>query len=355
MEILMLTYNDWANTGWRFAKCLKLLGLDVQFYKGRKHKFGYPDQAPIHDAIYIKRKQCEHPVIIDVPELKPLIEQARIVHFTASTFLRTGADLGGKYVVVQHGGSTYRKAPSKVNSFFNPLVNSTILQCPDLLNLGAKNEVLIYYPVDIDLLQPKFDRKNKDKLLIGHFPSTPATKGTPTIVNVINKLKKNKAINNKFTYVGSTVGAPWQKHLERVANCDILIETLNPRFDGRSFGEWGNQAIEAAALGKIVITNSLTTDLYKKEYGDCALNIANTAAELEKHLRNIFEMNDSDILKKKKQTRKWVVEKHSMAATAVRLWEKVYCNFFHGERKKEIENRIEELKRSFDKCQMCLC
>jgi hypothetical protein len=44
-----------------------------------------------------------------------------------------------------------------------------------------------------------------------------------------------------------------------------------------------------------------------------------------------------------------------MAATAVRLWEKVYCNFFHGERKKEIENRIEELKRSFDKCQMCLC
>lgn len=313
MKILMLTYNDWANTGWRFYQCLKLLRLDVQFYKGKLHKFGYPKQGQIDKNINRKKPSCKHPIIINVPELKPLVEQADVIHFTSSTFINTGVDLSDKHVIVQHGGSTYRSQPEKVNAFFNRIINSTIIQCPDLLRLGAKNERLIYYPVDTDLLKPNYAYNN---MKVGHFPSTAKTKGTNQVMQTIKDVSHN--------YSMSKTNLPWKKHLERISQCDIIIETLNPKFDGRAFGEWGNQAIEAAALGKIVITNSLTADLYKKEYGDCKLFIANNQDQLKWYLKRIIAMNKDEILKKKIETRQWVVKNHSMVATAKRLWEKIY-------------------------------
>ena len=354
MEVLMLTYNDWSNTGWRFSKCLELLGIEVQIYKGKRHGFGYPKQAPIHKDIARGLIKTRFPVVIDAPELKPIVEQAKIVHFTASTFINTGADLSNKHVIVQHGGTTYRKEPILTNSFFNPITNNTIIQCPDLYGLGANNEVLIYYPVDTSLLKPVFSCSDPNKLIIGHFPSTSKVKGTGVILKVINKLRRDNKINNKFKYIGVENSAnlgrvSWTKHLKRVSKCDILIETLNLTQNAAGkhlvFGEWGNQAIEAASLGKIVVTNSLEVDLYKKEYGDCALNITNTKHDLNIQLRSIIDMNNKALLKKKKETRKWVVRNHSMKATAIRLWEKVYCNLFNGKRKLSIERRVNDLRK----------
>ena len=93
---------------------------------------------------------------------------------------------------------------------------------------------------------------------------------------------------------------------------------------GKTYGEWGNSAIEAAALGKIVITNSLTQDLYEKEFGDCALHIANEPERLESMLKYFLHLGDDLIYQKKQETRAWVEDTHSMKATAKRLWEKVY-------------------------------
>jgi hypothetical protein len=349
MEVLMLTYNDWANTSWRFSKCLQLLGIDVKLYKGRKHAFGYPEQAEIHPLIAEKELKNRYPVMVDVPELKSLSKKAKIIHFTASTLVNTGINLKKKFVVVQHGGSTYRLKPKQTNAVFNPFVDHTIIQCPDLLNLGAKKEILIYYPVDTEFIQPHFDRQDKEKLLIGHFPSRPQAKGTKSIVEVLNKLKSDSSVKDKFEYIGSTKNVKWKHQLKRVAKCDILIETLNLKFEGKTFGEWGNQAIEAASLGKIVITNSLTPDIYKREYGQCELNIVNNKDNLESKLRDLFSMSDDKILEKKKKTRAWVVKNHSMKANALRLWEKVYCNFFDGERKKAIEMRVKELEMEIKK------
>jgi hypothetical protein len=48
----------------------------------------------------------------------------------------------------------------------------------------------------------------------------------------------------------------------------------------------------ANALGKIVVTNSLAKDIYKKEYGDCALHIANDPNELYAELSKILRMSN---------------------------------------------------------------
>ena len=88
---------------------------------------------------------------------------------------------------------------------------------------------------------------------------------------------------------------------------------------GLRYGEWGMTALEAASLGKIVVTNFLSIDRYKKEYGECPLVICNTEGEFERRLHELSEMNKDDILKLKKETRKWVEEKHSLKAVGKRL------------------------------------
>lgn len=331
-DVVMLTAYDWANTGWRFYNCLKSLGLDVVFFKGHVHDYNYPIQAPLHTELEQKRWQT-HPICVNAKdgEIAELVKGAKVVHFTASTFIDTGIDLSQKHVVVQHGGSTYRKNPVACNNVFNEFVDHTIIQCPDLLGLGAKSEHLIYYPVDTDLLQPDY-HMHGGKLIVGHFPSSPEVKGTKKIVEVIDNLYADRKFGSKFIYVGSRSNKvrmyPWLENLTKMRQCDIIIETCNPIIKSKTFGEWGNTAIEAAALGKIVITNSLRKDVYEKEYGDIALNIANNPEEIEKILKVLLSKSTYELLEMKTRTREWVVKNHSIKATAKRLWDKVYSNFF---------------------------
>ena len=336
IDVLMLTRNDWANTGYRFSKCLEMLGLRVLFLKGNKHVFGYPEQGPVDVRLSYMHER--YPVKVTAPHLAGLAAASRTIHYIASTYIDTGADLKDKNVVVQHGGSTYRIEPERVNQAFNPMIDAAIIQCPDLLNLGAKNEHLIYYPVDTSFIKAHY-RKNSEKVVIGHFPSDPYNKGTDKILETIKEIKNDPEIRDKFEYVGvsnafgTTHQVPWQENLERMKKCDIIIETHKPQLelDGRPkrvFGEWGNTAIEAAALGKSVITNSLTTDLYKKEYGESALHIANDKEMLKKRLYDLICMDRDGLIKNGKETRGWVVRNHSMEATAIRLWNRIYSNFF---------------------------
>jgi hypothetical protein len=325
-KILALTYNDWANTGWRFTQCLRSLGLDVTYYKGRPHKFQYASEGPIYPALTDGMMLSQYPVAILCKELREEVERADILHFFASTMVVTGANLTGKKIVVNHGGSTFRIGTEAVKAAFNPYVDYSIIQCPDLLGLGAKNEVLIYYPVDTEALQP--DYVPHEKIVIGHWPSSPHNKGTREIVEVIERLERDPSIKDRFVYVGQRVlgkqTIPWPDHLDRVRGCDVIIESMQPDIDGRRFGEWGNQAIEASALGKVVITNMLSEDTYREHYGECALRIANEPAQLESQLRSLFSMSADQLLMEKIQSRDWVVKNHSMNATAQRLWDKVY-------------------------------
>tara|TARA_Y100000593_G_C4321206_1_gene343897 strand:- start:2025 stop:3107 length:1083 start_codon:yes stop_codon:yes gene_type:complete len=343
LDVLMLTCNDWANTGYRFSKCLKMLGLNVKILKGRKHVFDYPEQASVIPELAgnnpMSKMLYKYPVIIEIADFDNsivnfLAKKAKVIHFHATTFISNNWDLHNKHVVVQHGGTTYRLHPESANQLFNQFCDAAIIQCPDLLNLGANNEHLIYYPVDTDLIQPTFDKKD-DKLIIGHFPSRPESKGTAGILNVITKLESDPELRDKFKYIGTREvvtgnhgSLPWKEHLDRVSNCDVLIETLNLSFEGKVFGEWGNTAIESAALGKVVLTNSLTPDLYSEEYGDCALNLVNSEDELEKNLRRLILLDSKSLKQEKIKSREWVVNTHSMKATAIRLWERIYHKFF---------------------------
>lgn len=362
IESLFLCVDDWSNTGFRFTRCLNMIGIKAKMLKRNLHRFNYPIQAETTEEI--SKPKSKLPLVNSIinfnnSRIKKIIENCKVIHFHASTYNQQvanfiNANLNSKHVVVQHGSSTYRTNPRVSNELFNPLTDATIIQCPDLFNLGAKNEHLIYYPVDTDLLQPTFRPiESKEKFKIGHFPSTASVKGTPLILKEINRAQNLDSLKNKFEYigVGTKVGGPagngearlpWPQHLDRVRNADIMIETVNPLVKDKKFGEWGNTALECAALGKIVITNSLSADMYKEHYGDCALHIANNAEELQSQIQKIVSYSPEELLEKQMQSREWAVKNHSMGATAKRIWEKVYKPFF-PEKETGVESLIKQL------------
>jgi hypothetical protein len=326
IDVLMLTYNDWANTGFRFARMLREnLGLNVIQFKGIQHRFRYPKQANIHPDITRGRVLSNNPIIVEVKrgEITKLMEDAKVIHFTASTIIEAGTRADQANKIIQHGGTTYRSQPDRVNEVCNGFADAAIIQCPDLFGLGAFNENLIYYPVDTDYIKPDdYRRKHSGRLTVGHWPSSPESKGTADILRIVAEYDK------LIDYVGVTDiephNLPWDAHLERVRSVDVLIETFKPTLWGKGFGEWGNQCLEAAAMGKIVITNSVNEDIYRREYGECPLLIANNEAQLRYQLDKLSWMTDDDLIDLKAMHRDWAVEKHSLTATAERLWDRVY-------------------------------
>jgi hypothetical protein len=348
-DVLMLGVWDWANTAWRFKRCLEYLGLKVTAFKGQPHVFKYPEELECHQALSRTRTINGFPITATAPELRSWVENSKVIHYYASTFVDTKADLKGKKIVVQHSGVTYSLYADKANELFNPLATYTIMQFPSLLGYGAKNEKLIYYPIDTDYIKPDFEPANT-KLVIGHFPSNPAAKGTDKVIDAIGRLGADEKLRGSFEYIGlgeilagkqlrANHHVSWADNLERMRACDIIIETIQdtvygngtdgsytftPNGNSRPFGDWGNTCLEAAAMGKVVITNFMHLPVYRREYGEFAPLIANNADELETQLRYVLSLPLEKLIELRVKMRLWAKRNHSIEVTAARLWDKVY-------------------------------
>lgn len=316
-DVLMLSMNDWANVGYRWCEALRACGVDAEIYKVNKHPFGYSKEAPLISSL--PREQ-----------LQQKGRECRVLAFPSGYFIDVGCDVSDKPLVVHHVGSEYRQNPDAFNAFWNSRVKATVLVTPDLCGLGAFNEHYVAQPIDVSQITPKFERARPDKLVIGHFPSSLANKGTAQIVSVIDRLMRNGPFADRCEYVGirpeTHKTLPWPEHLERVAGCDIIIETLCPMQGTKKLGEWGCTALEGAAMGKIVVTNCLGQELYEREYGDIGLAIANTEDELVLALYILSSTPDDALATQRRAARKWVEDKHSYKATGQRLLDCVYGN-----------------------------
>jgi hypothetical protein len=325
IDVLMIAYDDFANTMFRFWMCAKHLGLNAIAIKGVQHPFRYPFQAPLHPSL-MNTPINAAPLTVMAPGLEHMIESSRVIHLFTSTYPMCAAKWDKHPVIVQHGGTYYRQNPGALNKFFNGFTQQSIIQCPDLLGLGAKNETLIYYPVDTNIIRPDFSRKNPDKLVVGHFPSNPEVKGTETIYNAVKDIPG-------IEYVGAKPGEvwalkPWTENLKRFLKCDVIIETCAPEQNGKPFGEWGNTALEAAASGCIVVSNCTHKDIYEREYGALGLHVANSGWELNREIYRLTTLMGDRVLAEKKACCEWATNNHSIPVTAERLWNRVYSRYF---------------------------
>lgn len=354
-DIGILTIYDWCNTGYRYYKGLKANNIKCDMIKLYPTPcFDYGDQAfsitnvnnsKYYGKMLIRDTPCYYFEIKD-RKLSKLIEtfisKCKYIYFHAeSLILLKNINYFNKFIICGAAGHPLRRKPNDFCDIFNPIVDGTLIQCPDLLNLNTKNEQLIYYGVDHEMLY-NF-KKTTNKLTIGHFSSNPDTKGSDVINKCIDKIiskypnKFKNYFDKKINYDNCEQHEKvWKEHIKRYCNCDIYIETCKPylnkysffvEYNNTRFGEWGNTCLEAAASGCIVITNSLTKDYYLKEYDyEYPLLIANNEYEIMNHLETINKMSCEEIDNLKLKFLDWVKNVHSLKMTGKRFIDKFLTN-----------------------------
>jgi hypothetical protein len=308
--ILFFATSDWANVGYTYSQALRSVGVKAKALALYPEVFSYPKQAEIYSSF---------------ERMEKLVRGADMVIFMHSDdhFMKLPFNLEGTRLGVFHGGTRYRFAPGLYNSVWNPVVEFSIIQTGDLLDLGAKNQLWVLPGLDMNKIKPKAAIKDKKgRIKFAHFPNKPSIKGTMYIENAVQKaLRKAKFIwtcDEERTF-------DWKANLDRMAQCDVYIEACMPNQPqigtGKEFpyGEWGVQGLEAAALGKVVITHFRSHERYEKEYGPCPLLWANSEREVKKRIEECCAMGYEGVRELGKKTRKWAEKYHSYEAVGARL------------------------------------
>lgn len=145
---------------------------------------------------------------------------------------------------VMHGGTRYRQNPEHIGAVFAK-AKGHIIQTPDLLNLvPGQNEIFVPHYVPDTGYQPL----PKGVKRFGHFPSNQANKGTAQIKQFFSEEGWSHELNV------DTTPLPWAKNQERIRNCQVYVELYAPRQGQALYGSFGVTAIEAALMGRPVMT-----------------------------------------------------------------------------------------------------
>lgn len=233
--------------------------------------------------------------------------------------------LKDKRVALLHGGGIYRDNRDfyrRLWCSFNPL---SICYEADLMGT-FENEHLVIPPVNLE----HFTRRERtwDTLRFGHFPSRPTDKGSEWIVPMMKGTQDVDFLTSVTDPFNSEKGAdrkPWSEHLERMSDCDVIIDQVKAEINGHRFGEWVSIATEAAALGCISIANSHNQQPYFETYGRFAgIHVCNTAGELAAEVERIKTLPRENLEKEKNDSREWIRNYHTLEPTGKVL--KTLCN-----------------------------
>lgn len=300
MKVLNICCDDYANFSHDNANSLRSVGIDCIDIKVNKHVFGYLSESTIASEGLIKLS----------------IKQANIVQIFHSDYSLVKY-CAGKKIVVYHTGTRYRQNPEKYNALFNPIVERSFIALGEFAGLGAKNEEYLVGAIAIEDKPLEVVTKNKGKLIFAHYPSNPIVKGTDKINAAVFEAMKS----NSFVYHSEVSKVTHAENIERMKLCDIYIELYAYEQGGKPYGSWGITALEAAALGKVVITNHLTVDVYKKTYGikPALILIEEQFNELSGAIANVCLHSPIEVVEMQQNAQNWVKNNHSYSATGLRL------------------------------------
>jgi hypothetical protein len=296
-RVVNISSNDWANYSYYNSESLRAAGVKVDGFKFHPHSFGYGKQ---------------HPIIMP-NEMQRIINSGQydiVQLFNSDASMLSFVNAYRGKLVVYHTGSGYRRNFDALNRSFNPKVWKSIIALGEFENLGAKDPHYVSVAVDTDDLKPDLQLPRRPYKFI-HCPSNPTVKGTPAIMRMMSQADVQfRSFVNVVDY---------QKHKQRYRECDVYVELFNPEIEGRPYGSFGTTAAEAAAMGKVVVTQNLYDDFYERVYGDCPLILARTEKEFIEKIQWLNSLEPSEMLKLQEAHRQWAVNKHSFKATGERL------------------------------------
>lgn len=290
MKVINICQSDWANFAYDNSMALRSVGIDCVAYKLSSHKFKYSNEA---------KK-------IPISDMQRLIDKADLVQifFSEDIFIPM---CKGKRVIVYHAGTQYRNNPDYYNEKFNHIVEKTVIALGEFAGLGAKNEV--YMVGAINTNNYNHFREPKRPYKIGHFPSNAEIKGTEKIIEMIKKL----SAHGLFKWSVKPVLA--KEQLKRMLDSDIYIELFKPELKGKKYGSWGITCLEAAAMGKVVVTQNLSDKVYKANYGEHPLVLCENEKDFIDKVNSLLVMDEKELRYLQEKTRSWVKLKHGYKAT----------------------------------------
>ena len=307
-DVVFLSHGDWANVGSHLAESLRRVGVDAKSCASWHLRMDYP----IKSSIYSKWEEVKK----DVDEAKVVWIMHGYVFGQRVSYIRKD-----HLVCAYHGGPPLldmggKRSETKGPGFFGRYRRRDLhpvhfIQHPRLYDhcYFLERKHLLSPPVDTQRLQPVYFNGSK-RMTIGHFPRNTGTglqtKGHDKVVKVLRQKKIPCVVNTDFI--------DWKDHTARVSKCDAYVEKLST-----ILREWGMTALEAAALGKIVIGQFDNRSTYEKEYGPSPIITANTEEELVKVLDDLVTWDADKIRQKQLETRQWVEKYHSFEAIGKRV------------------------------------
>jgi glycosyltransferase involved in cell wall biosynthesis len=284
---------------------LRSIGIDAESVCMFQHSFNYTNKSTALTTEQIKDKMRE----ADVVQIMHSCSHSLNCYISSKTKAK---------LIVYHTGSIYRNNPDTFNHLFNGLVHKSVIALPEFAGLGSKNEQYIVGAIDTDKIQPRPSHP-QIPLDIRHYPSNAEVKGTDKIKEMIDRVK----YKDKFTFTTSSEVVDMTRQYERVNECDIYIELFKPILNNKPYGSFGIQALEAAAMGKIVVTQNINSDIYTNEYGGCKLILCDREADFIFNMELLVNLSPKSISRMQEETREWVVNNHSYKAAGQRIVEKV--------------------------------
>lgn len=289
MRVLNISTADNANFAHDNARALISVGVDCEDVKTSRHPFRYNTESAIMSIRQITDKAREFDVL-------------QIFH-SEPRILQAVRNLG-KTLVVYNTGSIYRVNPTAYNNLFNPYVSKTISALGELVDLGAKNETYIVGAIDVPPLV-----NTRTAFKFAHYPSNAKVKGTAEITKAM--------VGYDFHY--NTDIVKFSTQLLRMQMCRVYIELFKPELNGKPYGSFGITALEAAAMGKVVVTQNLSKDVYTKYYGECPLILCDTLEAFKTNIKMLDELSDNELRALQLKTYDWVERNHSYNATGLRI------------------------------------
>jgi hypothetical protein len=244
-----------------------------------------------------------------VDKMREVVAESKVVVHMHTCFFDVKVKVPGQKVAVFHGGTRFRTAPEAYAKKYYNRTNLTLIQTGDLFGFGCKNETLLVPPVDTNYLEPRIRswQHIAGGTIFAHYPRATGNgawaRGTDIIRDVMAEFESVR-------FWSSTDVLPWEKNIGRIGQSDVYIERLSPEVK-----EWGMTALEAASLGKVVVTNWAHPEPYEKVYGDCPFIIANTREELRKQIVTLMSAPGPEIHQMALEHREWVVKNHGLKPT----------------------------------------
>jgi hypothetical protein len=288
----ILCADDHANFAFNLSKCVESVA-----YKLNKHPFNYSEELPLIKLEDIREtyKDCDVILLVHSDwELIQYLPDVTVINYAT--------------------GTKYRQDYQRINTKFKAPI--TLIALPEFQYIAPHAKYLVG-AIDVNLP----DKELGDKLVVGHFPSNPSVKGTMDILRIVQDM--NRWHDFKFIY--STDRVSHEENLKRINECDIYIELLASEQGGKPYGSWGISAMEAAAMGKIVITQAINDGgIYADTYGINMLNLVKNEEGLRKTLNGLLNYKGDYIRGQQVLTKDWVRQHHSFEATGKKL--KEYLN-----------------------------